>query len=214
MLYNRRIYHFHPAKVDIGIALLPDVRKKTREVTGRDFHVLKCLYGPISTVVFDMRFQSEEDNHTFSSSWYPMLYQENFIALWFANMKQMTSEMWGLITPDHPDLATEEFQKVDDYWRKITYRLSLQPYSSCYDAAIEASKQIQVKTQENFQKNLTLSQCYMGVSNKIAMEFDFDDLDQQNRFTREWMEWLKTENLFGALFENLQEGTNEIWEAI
>jgi hypothetical protein len=212
MITNRRTYYFHPEKIDRGIALLRDIRAMTIENTGRDFRGMLSIYGPVSVIVFDMRFIDEEDMKKFSSIWYPKLYEKNYIEMWFQNVKQMTSELWFLTGSDQAeDSAETRGGKVDGYWGKITHRFALQPYASCYDAAIEAAKEVQAKTKETFQKDLIVSQCYIGASNKIALEMDFEDLEQQKTFTDTWIGWLKEQSLFEALFVNFQDGSSEIW---
>lgn len=208
MITNRRIYYFHPAKIDMGITLLREVRALTRENTGRDFRGMLSIHGPISVIVFDMRFIDEEEMKKFSEIWYPKLYEKNFIEMWFQNVKQMTSELWFITGSDNSEKTNI---KVDGYWGKITHRLDLQPYSSCYNAAVEAAKEVQAKTKEKFQKDLIVSQCYIGASSKIALEMDFEDLEQQKTFTDTWIGWLKEQDLFEALFVNFQDGSSELW---
>jgi hypothetical protein len=209
MITNQRIYHFHPQKIDAGMAMLAELHEKTIQTTGRDFRVMTSRFGPVSTIVFDMRFQNDEDLHTFSSLWYPMLFEEKIIERWFANVKQMASGMWGL-----PGIKEDSNAKVDGYWGRLTQRLVYQPYASSYNPANEAGKRIVEKTAEVFQKEVVLSQCYQGASNKIALELDFETVEQQSAFYDTWLACLKETKLLEAFLENIQEGSSELWETV
>jgi hypothetical protein len=212
MITNRRTYYFHLAKLELGIAWVPELLEQTTQATGRSFRVMRCLHGPMHAIVFDMRFADDADMKGISEVWYSKLYEIDTIGKWFANVKQGNSEMWSFADVD--TAAKISVTPENGLWGRITHRLAYQPYASGYDAAMTAAKQIVTKTQEHFQKALVLTQCYMGVSNIIALEADFEAVDQQMAFTESWNQWLKKNSLFGYFFDNIREGTSELWQTL
>jgi hypothetical protein len=213
MITNRRSYYLYPSQIDAAIELSKHIRELTVKTTGRDFRTLLCLYGPLNVLVFDMRHVDHAAMDEFGSVWYPMLFEQDLVAQWFQNVRQMTNEIWGLVKTEKTDGETAEAEQVDGYWKSINQRLVFQPYASNYKSVLDAAKEIKVETRKAFQQELVLTQCYLGASNRIALEMDFDSLEEQRAFSAAWMKWLKEVGLFKTLFEHVQEGTNEIWQA-
>ncbi len=214
MIANRRTYYFHPAKIGAGIALVPELLEHTIQAAGRGFKIMRCLHGPMHALVFEMRYKDETDMQNFSDVWYPMLTEKGFIARWFANVKQMTSEIWSFPHDENAAGENKPADKVDGYWGPITHRLAFQPYASGYNAVMDAAAKIASKTRETLQKDLLLSQCYLGTSNIISIEADFQSVEQQTLFAEAWLRWLESEEMFVSFFVNIQQGTSELWQSL
>ncbi len=73
------------------------------------------------------------------------------------------------------------------------------------------AKEIRALTKEHFDKDIRIVTPMFGPFATLALEFDYEDVADMEKFGEGWYPLLEERGLIVKWFELVQSGTNELW---
>jgi hypothetical protein len=210
MIVNRRTYRILPGHWEQALTLGLHIRDLTRTNLQRDYEVLIPRFGPHRTICFEWHLMDEADqNRFFHDQFYPLLESFGGLTEWFSHVDQADSFLYRTQNIKVP--VNEEVNQACRHGM-IIYRQFYLPVTMNRPDYWSMMIAMQEETRSQFQREIRLlNSFHAGIMSQMWVEFSYTDLEDQQRFEKDWQAHMVSCGLIGKFDAEVGQGQSELW---